>query len=294
MQGYTTPITSLKKEDYVDLLKLAIIEDEVYNDITSQSIFNQEHKSKATIISREKAILCGITMAKDIFLEIDNTLQITLYKQDGDTIEPNEPIVDIKGKTGSILASERIALNFVSFLSGISTITHQIVKKLEPYNIKLLDTRKTLPGYRKLSKYAVYIGGGNNHRISLGDMGLIKDNHIAASGSIQNAIQKFKNKYPNVKYQIEIDTFKQLTEAIELQPQYILLDNMNTEQLTKCASYIQQYNKINNCNIFIEASGGFTADNIDILHNTGVQFVSMSKITMDSKNIDLSLEITSQ
>ena len=291
MFSYTNSVSKLTKSDYMMLVEQALIEDSVAKDVTSLSIFNLKNIAQATIITRQNGIIAGLPIIKDICKKVDPNLKLHFYKQDGDKLLANDKIVDISGKTISILATERVCLNFLGLLSGMATLTYNIVQKLEPYNIKLLDTRKTIPGYRKLSKYAVYIGGGNNHRLSLSDMGLIKDNHIAAVGSIAEAIHCFQNKYPKIKVQVEVDTFEQLKIALPLNPTAILLDNMNASQIKKCVAFIKQYNLKNNKNIWSEASGGFNINNISKLKDTGVDYVSMSSITMDANNLDLSLEI---
>ena len=215
--------------------------------------------------------------------------------KDGDEFDKSTNIMSITGFVTSILASERAALNFLSFLSGIASTTRKVEQTLSPWGIKVLDTRKTLPGFRLLSKYAVAVGGGLNHRLHLADRGLIKDNHIAAcqDQDIREAVLKFRKKYPKMICQVEVNNMNQLESILtnESKPDHVLLDNMSPRLIKKCVKKIKEYSKKSKKKICVEASGGFHLGNIKSIKKTGVDLVSMSSITMDPRPINFSLQI---
>ena len=284
-RAYTSPITRLKTEDVSTLVKLALSEDCIDHDITSESIFSFDEKAKARIFAKEFGILCGTKIAEELKVQTNNQFTFELHKNDGDVFNPNETILSLEGSLITILKIERPLLNFLQYLSGISTETYKITNK---YNGKLFifDTRKTLPAYRTLAKYAVYTGGGYNHRQNLSDMALIKDNHIALSGSISNAVKKVREKFPHRKLELEIDTLNQLEEAIISKPDIILLDNFSVEETMIAVKKIRE-----SSNIEIECSGGITPDKLDELAKIGFLGVSMGYLTHTTRFLDLSLEI---
>ncbi len=288
---YTLPINKLIRSDYAELVKKALEEDHYENDVTSKAIFSGSIRSNAKMISRGSGMLAGICISEYVFTSVDKNIHLEVIKKDGDMIKPNEIIMKVSGPTRSIFAAERTSLNFLSMLSGIATHSYQLSTRLNSWGIKLLDTRKTIPGFRRLSKYAVYLGGGMNHRIHLADMGLIKDNHIAVAGNIQEAIYIFRKKYPNLKCEVEVTNLKQLKEALKGAPEYILLDNMNPSMIKKAVSMIKKHNAENGSNILAEASGGYTLSNIQVLQNTGVDHVSIGSLGMQIKSLDLSLVV---
>ncbi|MES0491038.1 MAG: carboxylating nicotinate-nucleotide diphosphorylase [Leptospirales bacterium] len=291
LRAYIEPVTVLKKEDYTQLIDLALCEDRIDQDVTSLAIFSNEEITRANLIARQDGIIAGIEVFTEVFRRVDETLTIDLNVKDGDQLCKNDVVAVIHGPVCSILAAERTSLNFLSMISGIANTARKCKKIASEMNIIPLDTRKTLPGYRALSKYAVQIGGGANHRKDLQQMGLIKDNHIAAAGSISKAIQLFRKKYPQKKLEVEVDAFEQLVEALPEKPEMILLDNMKPEQLTKCAAYIKQFNLDNSLEITCEASGGYHPDNIQVLKNTGVDFVSSGALTNNITPFDFSLDV---
>jgi nicotinate-nucleotide pyrophosphorylase (carboxylating) len=191
-RGYTIPISKIQKKDFIPLVQLAFQEDAPEGDITSESIFPQENKSTAILNSRENGILCGIQVLEAIQDLIPNTFHFKCFLQDGDRLHKGSQIAQLSGETRKILQIERILLNFIQYLSGIASTTFQIAQKYP--NLRILDTRKTLPAYRILSKYAVHTGGGWNHRINLSDMAMIKDNHIQALGSITKAVEAIRKR----------------------------------------------------------------------------------------------------
>jgi nicotinate-nucleotide pyrophosphorylase (carboxylating) len=285
-------INKINKLEIDNILKNAINEDlGAYGDITSKYIFDENDISEAYILCKEKegAILCGIDVAKYIFEEIDSNVEFLKLKNDGDSVSKGDIICKIKGKTLSILKSERVSLNFISHLSGIATITNKFVQVASRYNVKITETRKTLPNLRILEKYAVRCGGGFNHRFGLFDGILIKDNHIAAAGGVSKAINILRNNIPHtLKIEVEVKTQKELQEAIESNADVIMLDNMSYKEMQESVKLIRKKSG-NNCKI--EASGGVNLDTLEDICKTGVDFISSGIITNSAKAIDFSLEI---
>jgi len=286
----TPPIGRLSKSDYSGLIKLSLEEDKARGDITTNSIFSGKHKTMARLVARESGILAGLEIFRDTYKMLNGRLNIKTHYKDGALVKRGSLIAEVKGDTISILQGERTAVNFVSMLSGIATETGKVVKKV-PSGVALLDTRKTLPAYRKLSKYAVSVGGGLNHRIDLAAMAMIKDNHIAAAGSISEAIDLVRKKNPRKKLEVEVDTLKQLQEALPALPDIVLLDNMEPETLKKATSLVRKFNREQKKSILTEASGGYNINNLDKLKGTGVDFVSMGNLTNRIVPLDFSLEI---
>ncbi len=282
----------LKEDDYLPLINLAFKEDQVDNDITTKSIPLYK-KIMTRIITKEKCVIAGIEVVHTIFDLLDPTLNVKHSCKDGQELNQNQEIMSITGNIQSILPAERTALNFLSMISGIATSTRIVTKQLSNYGITLLDTRKTVPGFRVLSKYAVSVGGGKNHRSHLGEQGLIKDNHISAYGDIKNTILIFKKKFPKLFCQIEVENKQELAEALLANPDGILLDNMAPRKIKQCANLIKKYSKKKQRKIIIEASGGYNLKNIRHLQKTGIDYISMSSITMNSKPINFSLEVIS-
>jgi nicotinate-nucleotide pyrophosphorylase (carboxylating) len=284
-RAYTSPVSELRTEDISTLVKLALSEDCIDHDITSESIFSIKEKAKARIFAKEFGILCGSKIAEELNNQTNQQIIFEFHKQDGDIFNPNETILSLEGNLVTLLKIERPLLNFLQYLSGISTETYKIAKKYEG-RLFIFDTRKTLPAYRTLAKYAVYTGGGYNHRLNLSDMALIKDNHVALSGSISNAVKKIRDKFPDRKLELEIDGLSQLEEAISSKPDIILLDNFSIQDTMIAVKKIRE-----NSNIQIECSGGITPDKLDELAKIGLIGVSMGYLTHTTRFLDLSLEI---
>jgi nicotinate-nucleotide pyrophosphorylase (carboxylating) len=276
----------MKDEYFNRLLTLALEEDlKDVGDVTSRAIFDKE-KTTAILYSRDHGILAGLDFFKEVFNQIDNSLSIKLLAKEGQFISPGEKVAEIKGRTRSILEAERTAINFLSFLSGIATETDKYVTAAdETGNAIILDTRKTLPGYRTLSKYAVAVGGGKNHRIGLYDMVMIKDHHIDAAGSITAAVEKVRKKWEN-SYSIEVEcrTLDEVTEAIGLNVDVIMLDNMDPQSTVDAIA-------LGNGKVQFEASGNMDLDKIKEYSPTGVDFLSVGKLTHSVIAFDFSLKI---
>ncbi|MHB1347128.1 MAG: carboxylating nicotinate-nucleotide diphosphorylase [Candidatus Humimicrobiaceae bacterium] len=285
------PINKISRLEIADVLRNAINEDlGAYGDITSKYIFTEEDFSESYIVCKEKdgAVLCGIDAAKFIFEEIDIEVDFVKLKKDGDLLKCNDRICKIKGRTLSILKSERVSLNFIQHLSGIATLTNKFASAASDYGIKITETRKTLPNLRLLEKYAVRCGGGHNHRFGLFDGILIKDNHIAAAGGISKAIDTLRSRVPHtLKIEVEVKTRSELEEALESKADIIMLDNMSNEEMTSSVKLIRERSK-NNCKI--EASGGVRFETLEDICRTGVDLISSGSITNSAKAIDFSLE----
>lgn len=295
---YTTPINRILRDDVEALISLAIMEDAPEGDITSESIFDKSQKGIAYLIAKSNGIFCGREISNHL-IQIFNEkteyhIQIIRSFKDGDWFDEKSILMEISGEIPGLLRLERILLNFVQYLSGISTLTYntvQIAKNVNP-TIYILDTRKTLPGYRKLAKYAVYIGGGSNHRIDLSEMAMIKDNHIKAAKGIQKAVEKIRYKYPNKKIEIEIENIEQVEEALFSKPDILLLDNMDLDQIQECITKIDQICEKNHLKKpLIELSGGWKPENLSKLKNINNVGISMGFITHSAKFLDISMEI---
>lgn len=271
------------------IIQIALVEDEALNDVTSDLTIKNNHKISFAINAREEIILCGIDAIKICFDILKKSskfknakLKLEILAKDGDIIKSSKPIAKGTGDAKLIFAAERTILNLMQHLSGISTLTNQFVRKLNDKKIKILDTRKTIPSFRILDKYAVLKGGGHNHRFNLSDMILIKDNHIAACDSIETAIIAAKKS--GKKIEVECDNLKQVTKAIKSSPDIIMLDNMNRVQ-------IQNALKIINKKCQTEISGGVNLSNINNYKNSGVDFISIGAITHAARFVDIALDV---
>uniref|UniRef100_UPI0010A05EDB carboxylating nicotinate-nucleotide diphosphorylase n=1 Tax=Ningiella ruwaisensis TaxID=2364274 RepID=UPI0010A05EDB len=253
------------------------------NDITAMLI-DETSFAHAYIITREAGVLCGVAWATEAFKQIDEAIELEWLKQDGDELSTNDVLVKIKGKARAILSAERTALNFLQFLSGTASTTKRYAAILAESRTSLLDTRKTIPGYRQAQKYAVVCGGGKNHRIGLYDAYLLKENHIKACGSISNAVNKARAMNPSKPIEVEVENLDELHQAISAGADIVMLDNFNNEQVKEAVS-------IANGRCKLEVSGNITDERLLELASTGVDYVSSGAITKHVKALDLSLLI---
>jgi nicotinate-nucleotide pyrophosphorylase (carboxylating) len=273
------------------LIRLALSEDIGKGDLTSEALVGNILSGKAIIISKQEGIITGLEVAKMVFQMVDQKIIFRSQKQDGESIKKGDKIALIRGRVKSILSAERTALNFLQRLSGIATLTAKFVEKTKGTKAKILDTRKTTPGLRILEKYAVKAGGGENHRMGLFDMILIKENHIKAAGGISEAIKKAKAKYRSFgscgKKRIEVETrnLNEVREAIQAAPDWIMLDNIKIQEMKKAVRMIRSANP----NIKIEASGGINLRNVRRIALTGLDFISVGALTHSAPALDLSL-----
>jgi nicotinate-nucleotide pyrophosphorylase (carboxylating) len=274
-----------------DIVSIALKEDCAFNDITTDLTVTKKDTVSFAIRARESIIFCGKKAISETFNQLkshkkfkNSKLKLKLIAHDGDNIAPKQLIAHGYGEAHLVLAAERVILNLIQHLSGISTITNHFIKKLNNKKITILDTRKTLPGLRNLEKYAVKVGGGKNHRFNLSDMILIKDNHIAVSGGVVQAITATQNK--NKKIEIECDSIAQVTEAIKLKPDIVMLDNMNKSQIKQAITLIRKHPKIK-----IEVSGGINLTNISNFSSMDIDFISIGALTHSARSVDIGLDI---
>ena len=242
----------------------------------------EDEQATATIITREDMVLAGQPWVNALIQAYDPSVEITWLKNDGDFVKANETIYKLAGSARSLLTVERPALNFVQTLSAVATKTAEYVKYLDGTHTKLLDTRKTLPGLRIAQKYAVAVGGGQNHRLGLFDAFLIKENHIMAAGGIAQAIAKAHQIAPGKPVEVEVETWEELDQAIEAKADIVMLDNFSQQQMIDAVKHVAGRCKL-------EASGNITLDNLNEVAQTGVDYISMGVLTKDVKAIDLSM-----
>ncbi len=252
-------------------------------DITAQLI-PAEQQSKARVITRDKAIVCGTEWVNEVFNQLDKHVTVAWHVNDGDLVEPNSVLFTLEGSARSLLTGERTALNFLQLLSGTATTCYHYAQLVKDTGVKLLDTRKTIPGLRTAQKYAVTQGGCFNHRIGLYDAFLIKENHIAACGSITAAINTARLQAPGKPVEVEVENLRELSEALLAQADIIMLDNFSLEMMREAV--IQTAGKTK-----LEASGGVNEKTIRAIAETGVDYISIGTLTKDCKAIDLSMRL---
>lgn len=262
-------------------IQQALQEDIGDGDITAL-LTPEDEQATATIISREDMILAGQPWVNALIQAYDANVQVTWLKNDGDRVAANEAFLKLAGSARSLLTVERPALNFVQTLSAVATKTAAYVQQLEGLNTKLLDTRKTLPGLRIAQKYAVTVGGGQNHRLGLFDAFLIKENHIMAAGGITQAIAKAHAIAPGKPVEVEVETWDELNQALDAQADIVMLDNFSQQQMIDAVQHVAGRCKL-------EASGNITIENLREVASTGVDYISMGVLTKDVKAIDLSM-----
>ncbi|MEW6188513.1 MAG: carboxylating nicotinate-nucleotide diphosphorylase [Actinomycetota bacterium] len=270
------------------IIKVALEEDlSEAGDITTKAVFPEPQRSKAIILCKDSGIIAGMEIAARVFTLLDNSIIFNPRVDDGEKVRPEQVLATVEGFTQSILIGERTALNFLQHLSGIATLTHKFVERVKSYPVKIMDTRKTLPGLRALEKYAVQVGGGFNHRLGLYDGVLIKDNHIRAAGGIAQAIKTAHSHLSNeVKIEVEAETLEQVKEALEAGADVIMLDNMDINTMREAV-------KLVNKRALVEASGGVTLENVVEMAKTGVDWISVGVLTQAASPLDISLEILS-
>lgn len=271
---------------YVDnLIKSALKEDINYIDITTDNLIPQEQEGEAKFLAKAEGVLCGIDVALRVFTLIQPDFQYEVFIKDGEYVKKGDIIATVKGKTRTILKGERTALNLLQHMSGIATMTNKIVKIVEGTNASIADTRKTLPGLRPIQKYAVTVGGGKNHRYNLSDAAMLKDNHVDAGGGITGAVKKLRSKLGHMaKVELEVRNLDELREALSVDVDVIMLDNMDNETMKKAV-------EITNGKALLEASGGITEETIRGVAETGVDIISIGALTHSVKAFDISLKI---
>lgn len=281
-------IKNLEAEDRLKtLIDMAFAEDLGTGDLATQVIFPESRKAEAYLIAKADGVISGLEIAKMVLEHFDPLEDFTPHVKDGDRVTKGQKILDFRGDYAHLLSSERIMLNFLQRMSGIATATRHYVDLLSGTRTRILDTRKTLPGYRYTDKMAVLHGGGMNHRMGLYDMCLLKDNHITVSGGVRQAIEAARAGLPvSVKIEIETETLPQVKEALDAGADIIMLDNMDIPTMRRAVEMISGRAKT-------EASGNITSDNIaQIARETGVDFISSGALTHSVKALDISMKFT--
>ncbi|WP_163832608.1 carboxylating nicotinate-nucleotide diphosphorylase [Spartinivicinus ruber] len=273
------PVTLKQAVEYN--VKQALTEDVGSGDITAQLIPTTT-QATAYVISRETAVICGQAWVNEVFKQVNPSLLIDWLVDEGQHVTANQKLFSITGCAQTILTAERTALNFLQTLSGTATLCHEYAKQVKHTQVKLLDTRKTIPGLRIAQKYAVTQGGCYNHRIGLYDAYLIKENHINACGSITNAVSQAKQLNPNKPVEVEVENFAELEEALAAGTDIIMLDNFSLEQLTQAVEFVKGRAKL-------EASGSINKETLVEVASTGVDYISIGALTKDCRAIDLSM-----
>lgn len=267
------------------LFELAYAEDIGSGDITTNSIIQPAERKTAVFVAKENGVVAGLPVAEMVFRELDEALEWNVKKQEGEKVQKGEILAEFKASYRALLTGERIALNFVQRLSGIASATHVFVNEVKDFHVQILDTRKTLPGFRLLDKYAVKTGGATNHRMGLHDMVMIKDNHIQVAGGIKPAVEAVKLKMPvSIKIEVETTTIDEVKQALEAGADIIMLDNMTAEMMAEAVKLINKRAKT-------EASGNMSLERLREVAATGVDFISIGSLTHSVKALDISQRI---
>ncbi len=268
-----------------EIVMNALKEDMPLGDITTDNIVSEGDSSRAEFLAKQDAVIAGLDVAKYVFETLDSGVCFKAFVKDGDKVSKGDIIAEVSGPTRALLKGERTALNFMQRLSAIATMTNRYVNKVQGLPVKVTDTRKTTPGLRLLEKYAVNAGGGTNHRFSLSDGVLIKDNHIVAAGGIKNAVERVRNSIPHtVKIEVEVESMEEVREALECKADIIMLDNMSNEQMAEAVKFIDK-------RALVEASGNISEETIYNVALTGVDIISIGKLTHSANSVDISMNI---
>jgi nicotinate-nucleotide pyrophosphorylase (carboxylating) len=281
-EGLHFPLT--KKETH-GLVAAALKEDDVKHDITTAATVLSDRRARCRMVSRSEGVLAGMPLAVETFQQLDKTVTIRVDREDGSKVRANTPIMFLSGHARGILSGERVALNFVQHLSGIASLTAQFVKAVRGTGAHILDTRKTIPGMRRLQKYAVRAGGGLNHRLDLSASVLIKDNHLAAvEGDIRIAVERARAVGPaGIRVEVECDTVDQVRAAVDAAADVIMLDNMRLKDMRDAVKMVDG-------RAVIEASGGVTLENVRAIAETGVNWISVGALTHSPRALDVGLD----
>lgn len=276
------PITMKLNVD--PLILSALQEDITSDDVSTNSVMPYAQTGEADLICKQDGVLCGLQVFERVFTLLDEAVKTEFFAADGDMVTSGQLIAKVRGDIRTLLSGERTALNYLQRMCGIATYTHAVASLLDGTNIRLLDTRKTSPNNRIFEKYAVRIGGGNNHRYNLSDGVLLKDNHIGAAGSVKKAVQMAKEYAPFVrKIEVEVETMEMVKEAVEAGADIIMLDNMSHEQIKEAVDFIAGRAEV-------EVSGNVTRENIAALKDLGVDYISSGALTHSAPILDLSLK----
>jgi len=280
---------SLSKHQLEEIIDRALAEDLGKGDVTTEALIPGDQQGTGFIVAKKEGILAGTGAAKQVFHRVDPELKVEILLEDGARVERGSRVAKVSGSIASILKAERVALNFLQRLSGIASETNRYVARVAGLAVRIMDTRKTTPSLRSLEKYAVKVGGGENHRMNLGDGILIKDNHLAALRSqgldLKEIITKARQNVPQrLQVEVEVRTVSEALEAVEAGADIVMLDNMNLEDIRQAVKSIRG-------RALIEASGGITLDNVLAVAETGVDFISIGALTHSARALDISLEL---
>lgn len=269
------------------IISAAISEDIGKGDVTTIALFDEYSRSKAAIVAKQEGIIAGLPVAREVFTTLGERVEWNDKFTDGMKIKEGDVLAEFTAFTRHILSGERLALNILQRLSGIATVTSRFVREVEGLDVKIVDTRKTTPGIRALEKYAVSVGGGYNHRMGLYDAVMIKDNHINEAGGIKRAVSVIRSRYGS-GFQIEVETqsMEQVEEAIDSAVDIIMLDNMNTDEMSRAVKMVDK-------RVMLEASGGITLETVRTVAETGVDLISVGAITHSVQALDISLDMLS-
>ncbi|HEY7235453.1 MAG TPA: carboxylating nicotinate-nucleotide diphosphorylase [Gemmatimonadaceae bacterium] len=274
----------LKQQALDSLVRSALDEDGAFNDITTIATVVSERRARAALVAREDGIVCGVALALDAFRLLDPKVAIRIDVEDGMRVAKGASVLFVNGNARALLSAERVALNFLQRLSGIASLTAEFVAAIAGTGAKILDTRKTTPGWRQLEKYAVRAGGGYNHRLDLASAVLIKDNHLAAlDGDIAMAVHRTRELAPRVKVEVECDTLEQVGAALAAGADIIMLDNMSLDEMKSAVRHVRK-------RAILEASGNVTLSTVKSIAETGVDWISVGALTHSAPSMDLGLD----
>ena len=266
-------------------VRAALTEDVGTGDITAQLI-PADQQAHARVITREDAVICGVAWVTEVFRQVESATEVTWHVADGDRVSANQVLFEVKGSARALLTGERAALNFMQTLSAVATRSAVYADKVKDLPVKLLDTRKTLPGLRLAQKYAVTCGGCHNHRIGLYDVFLIKENHITACGGIAAAVDAARRIAPEKPIEVEVESLEEFAQALQTSANIVMLDDLSLEDMRTAV-------RINNGQVKLEASGGINDETLRAIAETGVDFISLGTLTKNIKAIDLSMRLVS-
>jgi nicotinate-nucleotide pyrophosphorylase (carboxylating) len=273
------------------LIKIALKEDGAFNDITSKNFVPVDKKANAVLIANKDGVLAGVDVFIEVFKTLDDTCKAAIKKKDSDLLKKGDKILEITGSARTILSGERTSLNFLQYMSGIATLTNAFVKAVGNTKVKIYDTRKILPGYRKLAKYAVRCGGGTNHRMGLSEMVLIKDNHLKLIKDLTSVIVDFRKKYKNIKVEVECESLIEVENALVAKADIIMLDNTTPKTAVEMIDVIRK-NSTKDYKPEIEISGNVSFQTIKNFAKLDVDRISIGMITHSAPALDVSLEVT--
>lgn len=275
----------LKVEELDRIVRTALQEDGAFNDLTTMATVVSDRRSRATLVARAKGVVCGVPLALNAFRLLDAKVSIRVEHEDGACVTAGEPVLFVTGHARGLLSAERVALNYMQRLSGIASLTARYVEAVKGTAAKILDTRKTTPGWRLLEKYAVRAGGGTNHRMDLSSGVLIKDNHLAAvDGDVGKAVTRAREMAPKgIKVEVECDRIEQVARAIDAGADIVMLDNMSTTVLAECVALAKG-------RAILEASGGVTLNTVRAIAETGVDWISVGALTHSAPAMDLAVD----